>query len=505
MTGLNGFYQMFDCDLEDTAVGPKWNEWVKELDNYLKWINITDDERKKAALLHHAGVEVFRIYEALEKNSQGDDGAQVVDSIDDMKKKLANHFNPIKNRYYEKHIFRNAKQEEGESIASYATRLRNLSKYCGFQDVDSEIMSQITEGSNNKDVIGKILRSNDELKLEELLDWGRTREVANYQIKDITTSSGTQFTVNKISYGNHTGHVRRCYSCGLKFPHIGECPAKHRKCNKCGVTGNFEKRCRQEVSQNKKSDDQVNSINKLDSNEYDYYAFSIKGDDRLPRAEVMVNNNLISFMIDTSLLLISLMIYPYKSIDPLPMLGEFETEITWNGIISRTCFRVVKGEADCLLCFKTAMELGIINMVNKLGQYEQLKSQYPKLFSNKIGKLKDYELDFHVDEQVKPKKQFHSRIPFHLRKQVEEELKSLLDQDIIEKADGPTTRISPIHVVPKKNGKIRIVVNAKQVNNAIKRESHICPTVDDLVHKLNGASWFGKLDFNHGYRQIVLS
>ncbi|RMZ99575.1 hypothetical protein BpHYR1_035165, partial [Brachionus plicatilis] len=35
---------MFDCDLEDTAVGPKWNEWVKGLDNYLKWVNVADDE-----------------------------------------------------------------------------------------------------------------------------------------------------------------------------------------------------------------------------------------------------------------------------------------------------------------------------------------------------------------------------------------------------------------------------------------------------------------------------
>lgn len=34
------------------------------------------------------------------------------------------------------------------------------------------------------------------MKLEELLDWGRTREVANHQIKDITIGSGSSFTVN---------------------------------------------------------------------------------------------------------------------------------------------------------------------------------------------------------------------------------------------------------------------------------------------------------------------
>lgn len=68
---------MFDCDLEDTVVGPKWNEWVKGLDNYLKWVNVADDERIKAALLHHAWVEVMRIYEALEKNPKENEDDQM--------------------------------------------------------------------------------------------------------------------------------------------------------------------------------------------------------------------------------------------------------------------------------------------------------------------------------------------------------------------------------------------------------------------------------------------
>ncbi|CAF0833910.1 unnamed protein product [Brachionus calyciflorus] len=166
--------------------------------------------------------------------------------------------------------------------------------------------------------------SNDELKLEELLDWGRTKEVASYQIKDIKTNLGTQFTVNKIYHGNHTGQFRRCYSCGLKFPYLKN----------------------------------VLSIENVTN---------AVGDNRLPRAEVMVNKNFISFMIDTGSPVNILdessfdklkehvklreyvkKIFPYKSINPLPMLGEFETEITWNVIVSRTCFRVVKGEADII-------------------------------------------------------------------------------------------------------------------------------------------------------------
>ena len=48
---LNGFYQMFDCDSEDAAVGAKWKEWIKGLEDYLKWVNVTDVERKIYVIL----------------------------------------------------------------------------------------------------------------------------------------------------------------------------------------------------------------------------------------------------------------------------------------------------------------------------------------------------------------------------------------------------------------------------------------------------------------------
>ncbi len=42
-------------------------------------------------------------------------------------------------------------------------------------------------------------------------------------------------------------------------------------------------------------------------------------------------------------------------------------------------------------------------------------------------------------------------------------------------------------------------------NKAIKRERHPTPTIDDLVHTLNGATVFSKLDLRSGYHQISLA
>ena len=55
---------------------------------------------------------------------------------------------------------------------------------------------------------------------------------------------------------------------------------------------------------------------------------------------------------------------------------------------------------------------------------------------------------------------------------MEKELKRLEELDIIEQVDGPTTWISPIVVVPKKSGDVRISVDMREVNKAIKREKH---------------------------------
>ena len=102
---------------------------------------------------------------------------------------------------------------------------------------------------------------------------------------------------------------------------------------------------------------------------------------------------------------------------------------------------------------------------------------------------------------VKPPAQKYLRLPFYIRDQVEAELKNLEKLDILERAEGPTPWVSPIVVAPKKTG-IRICVHMRAANQAIERERHPVPTVQDLIVDLNGATVFSKIDFNQGYHQL---
>ena len=130
--------------------------------------------------------------------------------------------------------------------------------------------------------------------------------------------------------------------------------------------------------------------------------------------------------------------------------------------------------------------------------------QFPKLFQG-IRQLKKFEVKLHVDPTVSPIAQPARRIPFHMRRKVSAALKQLEDDDIIETVEVPTPWISPLVIVPKSDGAVRVCVDMRMANSAIQRERHPSPTVDDLTNELNGAQAFSKLDLRSGYHQLSLA
>ena len=62
--------------------------------------------------------------------------------------------------------------------------------------------------------------------------------------------------------------------------------------------------------------------------------------------------------------------------------------------------------------------------------------------------MKNHQVKLHIDKTVRPVAQAHRRILFRIQKQVESKLKEM-ENDIIERVEGPTPWVSPIVVVPK--------------------------------------------------------
>lgn len=80
------------------------------------------------------------------------------------------------------------------------------------------------------------------------------------------------------------------------------------------------------------------------------------------------------------------------------------------------------------------------------------------------------------------------RVPFPLLPKVEKELKSMLSLGIIEEVTEPTDWCVPMVPAPKRNEEeVRVCVDLKRLNEGVKRERYILPTLDDVTPKLAGA------------------
>lgn len=180
---------------------------------------------------------------------------------------------------------------------------------------------------------------------------------------------------------------------------------------------------------------------------------------------------------------------------------------------SEETFYMAEGSSGSILSWITSQKLNLIKAVSTVKQppanlppgVPGFLKDFPHLL-NGMGEYKGETVRIHVDESVRPVAKPHRHIPFHVRKQVEDKLRTLENEDIIERAEGPTPWVSPIVVVPKpsKPYEIRICVDMRSLNQATIREQHVIPTIDNVVSDLNGCKVLSKIDLNQGYHQILL-
>ena len=132
----------------------------------------------------------------------------------------------------------------------------------------------------------------------------------------------------------------------------------------------------------------------------------------------------------------------------------------------------------------------------------ELTNSYPNQF-DPIGYFKS---DYHIVLKPDHHPMIHvpRKCPIHLRDEIEEELKTMESQGIIRKVSELTEWVSSIVYIRKKNGKLRLCLDPKDLNRAIMRCHYKTPTMEELAHKLSGAQHFSKLDAKNGYWSIPL-
>jgi hypothetical protein len=87
---------------------------------------------------------------------------------------------------------------------------------------------------------------------------------------------------------------------------------------------------------------------------------------------------------------------------------------------------------------------------------------------------------------------------------VKEELQKLLNVNFIYPISD-SRWVSPLVVVPRKNGKWKICVNYREMNNDTLRDYFPLPFIDQVLDTLSGKKYFSFLDGFTGYNQIQIA
>lgn len=187
---------------------------------------------------------------------------------------------------------------------------------------------------------------------------------------------------------------------------------------------------------------------------------------------------------------------PYASGSPLEIKMRFVTMINLpNKQEFVTTFYVVNGGDISIVGKETAKQLGILKLGLGVNKVEKI-IPFPKI-KNVVVKLT-------IDLYVKPVQQHVRPVSVTAEKQVEAKLNDALQRDIIERVNQPSSCISPIVISYKSNDEIRIGIDMRKPNEAIKRENFSIPTFDSFMTKLKTAKYFSRLDLVDAYHQLEL-
>lgn len=128
----------------------------------------------------------------------------------------------------------------------------------------------------------------------------------------------------------------------------------------------------------------------------------------------------------------------------------------------------------------------------------------PEVFSH-------HDIDFGCTGQVKHHIKLHDNTPFKHRARpvhphdieaVRKHLQELLDAGVIRESESPFS--SPIVVVKKKNGDIRLCIDYRKLNLQTIKDAYPLPNLEESFSALSGAKWFSVLDLKSGYYQIEM-
>ena len=196
-------------------------------------------------------------------------------------------------------------------------------------------------------------------------------------------------------------------------------------------------------------------------------------------------------------------------------LGQCKLSVERKGIKHRIVFNVLQGKYTPILSLDASEGMGLLkfkdcdpldyvcyaNEESKLTE-ENLKAEFADVFDG-LGKLQN-SYSIQIDDSVRAVVHAPRRVPVPMREKVKDELDQMVHDGVVKPVTEPTDWVSSMVVVQKTNGQIRICLDPKDLNVAIRREYYPMPTIEEISTRLDKARFFTVLDAKNGFWQIPL-
>ena len=155
--------------------------------------------------------------------------------------------------------FQERKQQQGETLDTFVTDLRNLVKDCNYDKPSEIVRGRIVAGILSHDIREKLHTEGDALSMDKVIDLAVTYDTTQLRLKSMATSA-TPTRVDaikqkrqeaprkqkhqedkRIQYRHH--EVMDCQNCGGQHKRR-ECPAFGQECRSCHRLNHWAKMCR---------------------------------------------------------------------------------------------------------------------------------------------------------------------------------------------------------------------------------------------------------------------
>ena len=172
--------------------------------------------------------------------------------------------------------------------------------------------------------------------------------------------------------------------------------------------------------------------------------------------------------------------------------------------------------ATPLLGLQTCLELELLKRVYAINtedernekvqtpmtEAEQIMADYADVFKGLCCLDGSYHIK--IDKSVNPVVHPPRKVPFALKDQLKTELDRMENIGAITKVTEPTEWVNSIVITEKKNGKVRVCLDPRDLNKAIKQEHYLMKTVEEIAAQLHGATIFSTLDASSGFWHVKL-